>query len=145
VTATGPRYLIDNSVWARLSTEPTVVAALTAIVDLAQPVNVLVCAPIALELGFSTQTGAAHAALRERLSDFPQCSSHPSLDDALAIQGDLWRGGLLRAAGAMDTLIAAYALANDAILVHYDRDFEHIAAVAPAFRHQWIVPRGSIT
>lgn len=138
------RYLIDNSVWARLSTTPEVVAALKAIVDLTRPDDVLVCPPIALEIGFGASTGAGHAALQEQLSAFPQCSAHPTVEEALGIQSRLWNGGLLRAAGAIDTLIAAYAVKNDAIVLHYDRDFEHIAAVTPEFRHQWIVPRGSV-
>lgn len=138
------RYLIDNSVWARLSTAPEVVAALKALVDLADPESLLVCAPIAIELGFGARTGPDHAVLREQLAAFAQCPEHPSADDALDIQGRLWNGGLLRSAGAMDTLIAAYAIRNDATLLHYDRDFEHIASVEPEFRQQWIVPRGSI-
>ncbi|MEO8095927.1 MAG: hypothetical protein ABI632_13485, partial [Pseudolysinimonas sp.] len=59
-------------------------------------------------------------------------------------QSGLWGSGLLRAAGAVDTLIAAYAIKNDVTLLHYDRDFEHIASVTPALKHQWIVPRGSL-
>lgn len=138
------RFLIDNSVWARLSTTPEIVGALQAIVDLASPDDVLVCAPIAIEVGFSARTGADHATLMEWLAAFPDCGEHPTAQEAMSIQGRLWNGGLLRAAGAMDTLIAAYALKNDATLIHYDRDFEHIASVTPHFRHQWIVPRGSI-
>jgi predicted nucleic acid-binding protein len=138
------RYLIDNSVWARLSTDPDVVAALRSIVDLTRPDDVLVCPPIAVEIGFGARTGADHSVLQTQLGAFSHCSEHPNVDDALDIQNRLWNGGLLRAAGSMDTLIAAYALKNDAILLHYDRDFDYIAAVMPAFRHQWIVPRGSI-
>jgi predicted nucleic acid-binding protein len=62
----------------------------------------------------------------------------------LEIQNRLWTSGRLRAVGAMDTLIAAYALHNDATVLHYDRDFEHIAVVTPEFRHEWIVARGSV-
>jgi hypothetical protein len=29
-------------------------------------------------------------------------------------------------------------------VLHYDRDFEHIAAVCPGFRHEWVAPAGSI-
>ncbi|MEQ1737888.1 MAG: hypothetical protein ABL886_15955 [Rhodoglobus sp.] len=39
----------------------------------------------------------------------------------------------------MDTLIAAYAIKNDATLLHYDRDFDHIGTVVPELRHQWII------
>ena len=142
---TPPRYLIDNSVWARLSTDPEVVVALKQLLDLANPEDVLICPPIAAEVGFSARNGADHTALMEQLTAFTECPEHPASAEVMEIQNKLWNSGLLRAAGAMDTIIAAYALTNDAILVHYDRDYDHIASVMPAFRHQWIAPRGSLS
>lgn len=140
--ARSARYVIDNSVWARLGTKPEMVVALKSIVDLARPDDVLICPPTAAELGFGARNGAEHTDLMAELRAFGECAEHPTVDDTLAIQNRLWNGGLLRAAGAMDTLIAAYAIRNDATLVHYDRDFEHIASVVPEFRQHWIVPRG---
>ena len=75
---------------------------------------------------------------------FAECTERPTVDDALDIQSRLWNGGLLRAAGATDALIAAYAIKNNATVLHYDRDFEHIASVVPGFHHRWILPRGSV-
>jgi predicted nuclease of predicted toxin-antitoxin system len=79
-----------------------------------------------------------------QLEAFGECGAHPTTGDVLAVQSRLWNGGLLRAAGAVDTLIAAYAMKNDAAVLHYDSDFEHIASVVPGFAHRWIVPRGSV-
>lgn len=138
------RYLIDHSVWARLSTDPEVVAALKQHLDLANPDDVLICPPIAAEVGFSARNGSDHGTLMEQLSAFVECSEHPTSVDVMDIQNKLWNGGLLRAAGAIDTVIAAYAIKNDATLLHYDRDFDHIATVVPTFLQEWIVPRGSI-
>ncbi len=138
------RYLIDNSVFARLAAHPEVVASLKAKLDRAHPTNILICAPIASELGFSARTGAAHSTLMKQLEAFADCETHPDAADVLLIQNKLWNQGLLRAAGAMDTLIAAYAIKNNATVLHYDRDFEHIAAAEQHFHHEWIVPRGSI-
>lgn len=137
-------YLIDNSVWARLA-DPEVAAALKMRLDLVRPDNALICSPIVLEVGFSARTGAEHSALVRFLDAFPGCTSHPDAADVLQIQNKLWNQGLLRAAGAMDTLIAAYAIKNSATLLHYDRDFEHIASVMTDFRQEWIVPQGSIS
>ena len=137
------RLLIDNSVWARL-TDPTVSDALKQALDAANPDEVLICPPIAAEIGFSAQTTSGHRSLMEQLALFSDCPVHPTAQEVLALQNALWSAGLLRAAGATDTVIAAYAIANDATLLHYDRDFEHIAAVAPRFSQQWIVPRGSL-
>jgi predicted nucleic acid-binding protein len=143
--ATEPtRYLIDNSVWARLAAHPEVAAALKAKLDLIRPDNALICSPIVLEVGFSARSGPEHSIVMRNLEAFPECSAHPEAADALLIQNTLWNHGLLRAAGAMDTLIAAYAIKNRATLLHYDRDFEHIASVMGDFRHEWIVPRGTL-
>ena len=49
-----------------------------------------------------------------------------------------------RAAGVIDLLTAAVAEYHGAVLLHYDADFEHIAAVTGQ-AHKWIVPRGTIT
>ena len=108
------------------------------------PTDVLVCPPVALEYGFTVRTGKDHSKLMAQFGAFGECDSHPTRDDVMEIQSRLWNGGLLRAAGAMDTLIAAYAVKNNASVLHYDRDFEHIAAVVPTFAHRWILPRGSI-
>jgi len=140
----GTRFLIDTSVWARLATTPEVVKELKKFVELVSPMDLLVCPPAAVEYGFTAPTPKAHAAVTEQLKAFGQCDVHPTHEEVLDIQSRLWNGGLLRAAGATDTLIAAYAIKNDAAVLHYDRDFEHIAAVAPAFSHRWILPRGSI-
>jgi predicted nucleic acid-binding protein len=121
-----------------------VVEELKKIVELVSPADLLVCPPVALEYGFTAPSGKAHAALIAQLDAFEQCDGHPDQEEVVDIQGRLWNGGLLRAAGAMDTLIAAYAMKNDAAVLHYDRDFEHIASVVPGFAHRWIVPRGSI-
>lgn len=45
---------------------------------------------------------------------------------ALDIRQALWDTGLMRAAAAFDCLIAAYALANDAVVLNSDHDFGYI-------------------
>lgn len=138
------RFLIDTSVWARLATTPEVVEELKKVVELASPTDLLVCPPVAAEYGFAARTGKDHSRLMQQLDAFGECDAHPTRAEVLDMQSRLWNGGLLRAAGAMDTVIAAYALKNNAAVLHYDRDFEHIASVVPTFAHKWIVPRGSI-
>lgn len=142
--AVGPRVLIDHSVWGRLATHGPVVQALRSLITGAPADVVHICPPIAAEYGYSTRSGSDHTMVVEQLSAFPDCPVAPTTADVLRIQNALWNGGLLRAVGATDTLIAAYAVANDATVVHYDGDFEHIAAVVPDFRHRWIVARGSL-
>lgn len=52
--------------------------------------------------------------------------------------------GQHRAAGVVDLLTAAVAEYHRAVVLHYDADFEHIAAITGQ-AHKWIVPRGTIT
>ncbi len=138
------RYLVDNSVWARLPTSVEVVQSLRTLVLQHRPADILVCPPIAAEIGYSARSGEEHDRIIERLEAFAECAEVPRSGDVLDIQNRLWHKGLVRSVGAMDAVIAAYALANHATVLHYDRDFEHVGSVVPEFRHAWVVPRGSL-
>jgi predicted nuclease of predicted toxin-antitoxin system len=52
--------------------------------------------------------------------------------------------GHLRAAGVIDLITAAVAEHHGAVILHYDADFEHIAAVTGQ-PQVWIAPHGSIS
>ena len=138
------RFIIDHSVWARLGTSPAVVRAFRDIVEAHSPASIWVCPPTVTEIGFSARNGSEHDSVWTALSAFRDCPRPPTSHDALVIQNRLWHAALVRAVGAIDTVIAAYALANDATVLHYDSDFEHVATVMPQFRHEWIVPRGTL-
>ncbi len=137
------RFIVDNSVWGRLRTTPAVRTALTALINAYSPSAIMICPPSVAEYGFSASTGGDHTRVMAQLKAFPECPQAPTSVEVLEMQNRLWNSGLLRAVGAMDTLIAAYALRNDAAVLHYDRDFEHVAAVTPGFRHEWVIPRGT--
>lgn len=136
--------LVDNSVWQRLAHQQTVRAAYHALIDESRPEEILRCDVQVAEIAFSARNAADLDTLQEALSEFRDAPATPGAEMVLDIQRRLWGAGLGRAVGAVDTVIAAYALANDAMVVHYDSDFEHIARVEPAFRHRWIVPRGTL-
>jgi len=138
------RLLIDNSVWQRQN-QPPVRAAMRELLAPLSPWSILVCPPVVAEVGFSARSGSDHDAVRSHLSEFPECEAHPSVALVLDIQTALFNGGLVRAVGATDTVIAGYAIANDATVVHYDGDFEHVARVRSDFRHQWIAPSGTLS
>ena len=137
------RFLIDNSVWSRLSTAPAVVTAFESLITENRPSSILICPPIVAEYGYSARNGRDHDSLVKQLRAFTECPEAPTSSQALEIQNRLWNSGLLRAAGSLDTVIAAYAVVNDATVVHYDRDYEIIASVVPELKHRWIVPRGT--
>lgn len=57
----------------------------------------------------------------------------------LDLQAALWGAGLVRAAGAVDILIAGYAIVNDATVLAADHDFDYIARVSD-LRHEYVTP-----
>lgn len=138
------RFIVDNSAWARIATNPAVRQALELVVDTVSPSSVMVCPPVVAEVGYSARTGADHSRLVSYLGAFPECPLAPTSAETLAIQNALWNAGLVRSVGAMDVLVAAYAVVNEATLLHADSDFEHVARVVPSFSHRWVVPRESL-
>jgi predicted nucleic acid-binding protein len=133
--------LVDTSVIARTS-QPSVASALTRIQE---DRRLVLAPPIILELGMMAVSLKALDSLRAELERLPCLPLTPeSGRRALDLQRDLWAGGKVRAAGAFDTLVAAIALEHRAAVLHYDRDFEHLASVCPGLEALWVVPAGSI-
>lgn len=62
---------------------------------------------------------------------------------ALEVQAVLAQRSQHRAVGVVDLLTAAVAETFGATVVHYDADFDHVAAVT-AQPTRWVVPRGSV-
>lgn len=123
-------YLVDNSVWARLASgDPDIRDRLERIAR--SPSDLFVtCPPQVVEFCHSARSPEEHAHYLEQISlGFP-LERAPDETLAVGIQSALWNAGLVRAAGTVDILIAAYAIANDATVLSADRDFEHIAAVS---------------
>lgn len=123
-------YLVDNSVWARLTTgDPGVVERLRRIER--APSDLLVtCPPQVVEFCHSARTPEEHARYRELISlGFP-LEHAPDESLVLDIQKALWNSGMVRAAGATDILIAGYAIVNNVAVLTADHDFEFIAAVS---------------
>lgn len=98
-----------------------------------------------LEMGYSARDPREHqgiARIRARLIQFP-CVDEIALR-AREVQALMALRSQHRAAGVMDLLTAAAAEYYGATLVHYDADFDHIAAVT-AQPVEWITPQGSVS
>ena len=108
------RLLVDTSVFARIGYDSAVTAAFATLIEEASTRQLLVCPPIAAEVGYMANSPARHTKLMLELREYTACPISPTSQDVLDIQHALWSRGLLRAAGAMDTLIAAYAKVNEA-------------------------------
>lgn len=62
---------------------------------------------------------------------------------ALSVQGLLAKRGQHRAASIPDLLLAATAEHHGVLLLHYDKDFDLIAAMTHQ-RTKWVIPAGSV-
>ena len=117
-------YLVDNSVWQRAGRSEHIAARLR---ELSPQHLFITCPPQVLEYCHSARTPAEYASLRRDMEELLPAAKHPTSAEALDLQQQLWEAGFVRAAGALDCLIAAYAVVNDAILLHSDHDFEYLA------------------
>jgi hypothetical protein len=133
------RYLADTSVFARLS-KPAVAASFA---PRAAQGRVGLCAPVVFELGHSARTRDDYLSLTDRLAAFP---SLPVTDAdhlrTLDVQARLRANGQHRAVSLVDALVAAVAETRGLTVLHYDSDFELVAAVTGQ-DHEWVVERGT--
>lgn len=141
VTSVGKLYLIDTSTQAR-SRHPvvrTVIAGL--IVDRAAAT----CVTVDLEAGYSgrdleeVQTISVRRKSLYTVLPFTEAIA----ERAREVQVRMAARGHHRAAGVVDLMTAAVAEHHAAVILHYDADFEHIAAVTGQ-PHLWVAPRGSL-
>lgn len=132
-------YLVDKSVWARAIRGDALMVARLRRIERAPSDLFVTCPPQLLEFCHSARTPAEHARYRERVSlGFP-LEHAPDESLVLDIQSALWNAGLVRAAGAVDILIAAYAIVNDATVMAADHDFDHIATISE-LKHEYVAP-----
>ena len=132
-------YLVDNSVWARAIVGDTQALARLRQIERSPSDLFVTCPPQVLEFCHSARTPTKHARYREQISlGFP-LERAPDESLVLDIQAALWNAGLVRAAGSVDILIAAYAIVNDATVLAADHDFGHIAKVTQ-LRYEYIQP-----
>jgi predicted nucleic acid-binding protein len=98
-----------------------------------------------LEIGFSAEAVASYQTMRTNLVDqlVPVALPYRAEGRAREVQATLVDRGQHRAVGVPDLLIAATAEVEGLTVLHYDADFDQIAAITgqPC---EWIVPAGSI-
>lgn len=106
--------------------------------------RVATCAIVDLELGWSARRGVEWDAIMEERRGFPRVAvTADACERALAVQGLLASKGQHRGVPIPDLLVAATAEAAGLVVVHYDADFELVAAVTGQ-EMRWVVPRGSV-
>ncbi|MGW6276621.1 PIN domain-containing protein [Kribbella sp. NPDC055071] len=141
VSAVGKLYLVDTSAEARSkhAAVRSVIAGL--IVDRAAAT----CVTVDLETGYSgrnvVDVEAIAARRRSLYINLPMTEA--IAERARDVQKRIAARGLHRAAGIVDLITAAVAEQHGAVILHYDADFEHIAAVTGQ-PQLWVAPRGSL-
>lgn len=142
-----PLFLVDNSVIQRLAKQPV----RDAWVRLRERGEIGTCLPTLLEAGYSARSASDHRRLMELEQNAKVVLSPEAeiADIAVRIQSALFAAGAGRSVGVSDLQIAATAIhhsspARPVVVVHYDADFDRVAAVEPRFRSEWIVPRGTV-
>jgi len=97
-----------------------------------------------LELGYSARDSGEHQGIFRVRGQMVQLACTDEIAGrARQVQALLATTSQHRAAGVMDLLTAAAAEHYGASVLHYDADFDHIAAVTRQAT-DWIVPRGTL-
>ena len=134
-------YLADTSAISRVNHEP-VRAELTR---LGKAALLATCVVVDLEVLYSARNPEEYARTASlRAAGFTDLPPTPEIARrAREIQARLARHSQHRAAGCADILTSAIAEYYNAIVLHYDADFEHISAVS-GLQTRWVVPRGTV-
>jgi predicted nucleic acid-binding protein len=133
------RYLADKSVWARLG-QQTVRAAIAPHVERGL---VGTCPIIDLEILYSARNGPEHdhfRAQREAFEYFPMTDEIARR--AIEVQGLLAQRSQHRSVSIPDLIVAATAERYSLTVLHYDGDYDRLAAVTGQLT-EWVVPRGT--
>lgn len=135
-------YLIDHSALTRRRTRPEVRAVL---VPLLLSRQVATCAIADLEILYSAESPADYRATAEALRGVPRAPLDEGCTErALEVQAMLAERSQHRGVSLPDLLIAACAERTGLTVLHYDADYERIAAITGQ-PTQWVVPRGSVS
>lgn len=133
------RYLADKSALARFPV-PAVAARLGPLLE---DGAVATCAIVDLEVLYSSRSLEDYEAiLQERMSLAAAPITPEVTRTAVDLQHELARRGQHRVP-IPDLIISAAALRAKLTVLHYDSDFERIAAAGGA-AHEWVVPQGSV-
>ena len=133
-----PVYLIDTSVFTRMRR-----ASVAEVMESLAPFDLRYSPITGLELRFSASNETEWDLFSSALAEYTREAVLSSdFERADSVQRLLAKQGL-KGRKPADLIIAAQAERLDLTVLHYDKDFEHIASVTQQSQ-QWIVPRGTI-
>jgi predicted nucleic acid-binding protein len=137
--------LLDNSAWARLGHRHLPASRSDEVAAAIESGQVVVCLPFLLEAGYSARDAADHRELVDELLALPWAGiDDPVERRAVDAQRQLARTGHHRLP-PVDILLAALADRHGLGILHYDRDYDLIAARTDLrFASEWLAPAGSL-
>lgn len=137
--------LLDNSAWARLSSQALPSARAETIAGWLVDGRLAVCLPFLLEAGYSARSGADHDTMMADLRRLPHVDIDRDVEGlALDAQQALARVGHHRLPPS-DIVIAACAHHVNAGVLHYDRDYDLLGQHTElSFVSEWLAPAGKL-
>ena len=137
--ALGPLHLADKSAWEQARYDKR---ARLRLHELREAGQLAVCLVSLAELLYSARNADELSRLRLDLSSLPYLHMTPAAEQRLAdVIAALALHGQHRTP-IPDLMLAAIAHAHSAVVLHYDSDYERIAAVTGQ-SHEWIIPRAT--
>lgn len=137
--------LLDNSAFVRLASPALPERRVHEIADALEHRRLGVCLPFLLEAGYSARTAADHDDLLNELMTLPMVHIDARVEQrAVQAQRQLARMGHHRLRPA-DLIVAALADRHGVGVLHYDRDFDIVAAKTNLrFESVWLARRGRL-
>ena len=137
--------LLDHSAWSRIVAAKLAAERAQTVAGWIAGGQVATCVPFLLEAGYSARSGADRKSMMATLDPLPRVRVDREVERlALQAQRELAEAGHHRLAPA-DVLIAACAHRAEAGILHYDRDYDLIAAhTSLRFESEWLASPGSL-
>jgi predicted nucleic acid-binding protein len=137
--------LLDNSAWARIVAEPLDDERAETVAGWIEERQLATCLPFLLEGGYSARSAAHHKEIMDDLNSFPRVELTARMERRAAqVQRELAAVGHHRLP-PIDIMIAACAHEAGAGVLHYDRDYDILAArTSLQFHSKWLAPPGTL-
>ncbi|MGA9315668.1 MAG: PIN domain-containing protein [Solirubrobacteraceae bacterium] len=137
--------LLDNSAWARIVNGSLDEERAATIASWTEQRELATCLPFLLEAGYSAQSAAGNRTMMADFALLPHIPITPAVEEvARQAQRELVVVGHHRLP-PLDIMIAACAHEAGAGVLHYDRDYDILAArTTLEFVSVWVAPAGSL-
>lgn len=137
--------LLDNSAWARIVTNALDDERAAEVADWMERGELATCLPFLLEAGYSARSGAHYKEIMDDLDSFLRVRLTTEIEQRAAqAQRELAAVGHHRLP-PIDIMIAACAHEVGAGVLHYDRDYDLLAArTSLQLQSEWLAPPGTL-